>query len=404
MKILHTADWHIGKRLHKHDLSQDFTLFIEWLIDFIQKEQIRVILISGDIFDLANPSSEARRAYYSALTNLNQLKCKVILTGGNHDSPAVLNGPKELLESMDIHVIGKLPSNLEDCIIPINDNNGEVVSVIAALPFLRDPDVRNASDDFSFDNRVRSIREGIANIFSSAAELCQEKYPNVPAIAMGHLYAAGVSTSESERDIQIGNLASFEATNFGDYFSYVALGHIHKPQQLKASIPIFFSGSPIPLSFSEREDQKRLLVIETDSFDVRSIDIPTFRQLKKLSGSLDELKIKLDTFEAKGQLDTLLELELIEEHFDPAKIVELDRIVQEFHKEGAVIVKHRASFEKKTQGASELYDASVELEDLKPKEVFEKLLLQSELDDSASTLIREAFNEILEELQSGEQQ
>ena len=122
MKILHTADWHIGKRLHKHDLSKDFDLFIDWLVDLVVKEKIDVVLVSGDIFDLANPSSEARRAYFQTLLKLNQLKCKIILTGGNHDSPAVLNGPKELLEAMNIHVVGSLPSNINDCLIPVYNN------------------------------------------------------------------------------------------------------------------------------------------------------------------------------------------------------------------------------------------------------------------------------------------
>ncbi|PAM94495.1 exonuclease sbcCD subunit D, partial [Flavobacterium sp. IR1] len=97
MKILHTADWHIGKKLHKHDLSQDFELFIHWLTATIEKEKVDVLLVSGDVFDLANPSSEARKQYYRSLMELRRLDCKIILTGGNHDSPAMLDAPREIL-------------------------------------------------------------------------------------------------------------------------------------------------------------------------------------------------------------------------------------------------------------------------------------------------------------------
>ena len=106
MKILHTADWHIGKKLHKHDLASDFELFISWLCEKIEKQKVELLLVSGDVFDLANPSSEARRQYYRALLQLKKLDCRLILTGGNHDSPAMLDAPGDILREMDVHVIG----------------------------------------------------------------------------------------------------------------------------------------------------------------------------------------------------------------------------------------------------------------------------------------------------------
>ncbi|MFZ6050924.1 exonuclease SbcCD subunit D C-terminal domain-containing protein [Halocola ammonii] len=399
MKILHTADWHIGKKLHKHDLSEDFELFVDWLVELVKKEQIEAILVSGDIFDLANPSSESRRAYFQALLKLNALKCKLILTGGNHDSPAVLNAPRELLQAMDIHVIGSLPERLEDCLIPLKNAEGKTQVVIAALPYLRDPDLRNATEEVSYESRVEAIRVGIAKVFENTAECCKEHFPNVPAIAMGHLFAAGVSTSESERDIQVGNEASFEADKFGDYFKYIGLGHIHRPQKVNALVPTFYSGSPLPLSFSESEDKKRLLILDTENFETESVKIPVFRQLKRISGTLEELKEKLGVIQPTGKLDTLLELELKEDQYDPGKIFDLDRLVQEFETEGAEIVKHRASFKNQIHGASELYDSSKQLEDLKPREVFEKRLDREDFDEETRKLVSEAFDEILEELE-----
>lgn len=402
MKILHTADWHIGKRLHKYDLSADFILFIDWLVALVKKENIELLLVSGDIFDLANPSSEARRIYFETLLKFQRLNCKLILTGGNHDSPAVLNGPKDLLQAMDIHVVGNLPEEIEDCLIPIRDQNGKAEILVAALPYLRDPDLRNASEEYSYENRVEAIRQGIANVFENAAQACAEKYPDVPAIAMGHLFAAGVSTSESERDIQVGNEASFNASHFGDYFHYIALGHIHRPQSVKASCPTYYSGSPIPLSFSERKDQKRVLILDTQNFEVESIDVPIFRELKTIKGTLEQIRAKLDVLQIKGNLDTLLEVALVEEEYNPASILELDHLVRDFDVEGAEIVKHRADFKSRVYGSAELYDSTQELEDLKPAEVFEKRLEKESFDQETENLVREAFLEVLEEVQSTE--
>ncbi len=400
MKILHTADWHIGKKLHKHELSQDFSLFIDWLCKLVPERRIDCLLVSGDIFDLANPSSEARSAYYQALVRLSRLHCKIILTGGNHDSPAVLNAPKELLRNLDIHVVGNLPEKADDYLIPL-EKDGQLEAVIAALPYLRNPDLRQADEQVDYASRIEAVRAGIARIFEDTATASKRLYPDVTAIAMGHLYAAGASTSESERDIQIGNEASFEAQQFGDYFSYIALGHIHKPQKVNALVPTFYSGSPLPLSFSERSDQKRVLLLDTSSgFKPESIAVPEFRKLKKLKGNLSHLKKDLQHLPAGEPLETLVELELEEENYDPALLTELDRFVNDFDKEGVRVVKHRATFKNRTEGASELFKKGQQLEDLKPLEVFEKRLEKENYDSETQQLLRDAFHQILEESQT----
>ena len=117
MKILHTSDWHIGKQLHKYDLSEDLDLFFAWLIAYIKTENIDVLLVSGDIFDQANHSQAAYKQYYDLLKNLISLDCKIILTGGNHDSPTVLNAPAELLKAFDISVTGGATEELTDMFV-----------------------------------------------------------------------------------------------------------------------------------------------------------------------------------------------------------------------------------------------------------------------------------------------
>jgi exonuclease SbcD len=403
MKILHTADWHIGKKLHKTELAEDFDLFINWLCKTIEAEEIDVLLVSGDIFDLANPSSEARRQYYRALVKMNRFDCKIILTGGNHDSPAMLEAPKDILKALDIDIIGGMPQNPEELIIPIKNSEENTELVIAAVPFLRDADLRKSAEPETYEDRVEALKMGIQNTFFEAAQICERKYPAVPALAMGHLFTAGIETSESERDIQIGNLAAFEASRFGSYFKYIALGHIHKPQRVAAAVPAFYSGSPLPLSFSERRDEKRILVIDTEeSWEPRSIAVPSFRSLLKISGSLEELSLKLEQLEEKKDLESFIEVELQEEQYDALKIYALDELVSGFQKEGYRIVKHRAAFKNQLKGAGQAFSAQRQLQDLQPKDVFLELIAKHEYDDGTKQDILSAFDEILEDLHRDE--
>ena len=403
MKILHTADWHIGKKLHKHDLYPDFDLFINWLCNCIKENKIELLLISGDVFDLANPSSEARKQYYRSLLKLRNLDCKIILTGGNHDSPAMLDAPGEILKELEMHVVGSLREKMEECIIPVPGKTGEIELVVAAIPYLRDADLRTATDGDTYEDRLEAIRMGIQNTFLNAAEVCKTRFPNIPALAMGHLYAAGVETSESERDIQIGNQAAFQASQFGDFYSYIALGHIHKPQKVNGLVPTYYSGSPIPLSFSERQDKKRVLIIDTEkSWIPESIPIPIFRRLLKITGTLLELNQKLEILENNGVLDNLIELEMIELQFDANKIYELDKLNENFDKTGFEIVKSKATFLNKTKGSAELYADSPHLEDLKPREVFLELIAKQGYDEDMKNEILSAFDELLEEVHSVE--
>ncbi|MFY0675314.1 MAG: exonuclease SbcCD subunit D C-terminal domain-containing protein [Bacteroidia bacterium] len=398
MKILHTADWHLGKKLHKQDLAQDHQLYINWLEKYIRENEIDVLLISGDVFDLANPSSEARALYYDALVRINKLNCTTIITGGNHDSPSVLNAPKDVLKALNIHVIGGLPNQLEKVLIPLpNANEPEII--IAAIPFLRDADLRQMNEGESFEDRIEATRKGIEYTYFQAAELAKAKYPSLPCLALGHLYAAGVSTSESEREIQIGNQAKLDAEAFGEYYKYLALGHIHKPQQVSAAMPTYYSGSPIPLSFSERKDEKRMLLIDTKKgFEPENVPLPNLRLLKRISGTLNEVRTSLNEFNHTGVLPTLLELDVVEDDYNPETIYALDRLVFEYENEKAQIVKHRIIFKNQLIGTAALFNQNQQLEDLKPTEVFEKRLDAENLDKETSAMLKQAFNQLMEEL------
>lgn len=399
MKILHTADWHIGKKLHKYDLLEDFYLFVDWLVEFIEAEKIEVILISGDVFDLANPSNEAKKAYYQSLVQLQKTGVKIIITGGNHDSPSFLNAPDKLLQELGISVVGGVPKNTSDLLIPVYNTKNEIELVVAAVPYLRNNTIQEEEIAKTFDERVTNLRNGIQKYYEEVAILAKKDFPDIPCIAMGHLFAKGVSTSESERDIQLGNLASVEASQFGTYFVYVALGHIHQPQQVKGNIPIYYSGSPLSLSFSEKKDKKRVLVIDTKkSFTPESIEVPVFRKLISISGNLQELKLTLESLESNEQLTNLIEVEVIETTYNPELSFQVSELIDAFNNQGFEIVKHRIRFTEQAKKMGDLTSENTQLNELKIQEVFQKKLNEINITEEKKELLQLALTELYEEL------
>lgn len=399
MKILHTADWHIGKKLYKYDLYADFELFTDWLVALIQQENIEVLLVSGDVFDLANPSNEARKQFYASLIKIQKLGCKIILTAGNHDSPAVLNTSKIVLEELQINVVPALPENISELIFPLQQGK-KVQAVVAAIPFLRDAELRKASDGISYQERIEAIQQGIKNVYFQVKTYCQTHFPDVPIIAMGHLFATGeIAASDSEREIQLGNAARFDMNEIGADFQYIALGHIHKPQRLKTSVPAFYSGSPIALSFSERKDQKRVLLIDTEKgFEPQSIEVPMFRRLIRLRGNLQQLSEKLRNLPKNDTpLDALLEIQWVEPVYSAQAEDQFNEMIQHFSLPNYQIAKVKMEFQDRVQGLSQLLQEHQDLSQISPFQVFKELLLSQPLEEQTHSELLAAFSELWEE-------
>lgn len=406
MKILHTADWHIGKVLHKYSLEEEMLLYFDWLIALIKEETIDVLLVSGDIFDLANPGAKDREIYYKLLSRLIPLDIQIVITGGNHDGIGVINAPKELLTTLNISVIGGAKENLKDELIEIKDDQGATALVIAAVPFLRDRDLRSLQKDKQYESRAMAIKDGIAQHYAQLAKLCAENYKGIPSIAMGHLFAKGVSSSDSEREIHIGNAAAVESTIFPEHFDYIALGHIHRPQIISKNEFIRYSGSPISLSFSEKEDKKGVLVIELKEgkfIAPKFIHIPKQRELKKLSGDHHAVREKLKEYKHKLNLPSLIEIEFLEDEYSSLRLAENASLVSEYQDDpNLIILKSRTSFSSGTQDTSDLFVSGENIEDLSPMDVFAKRMNLEELDESKQAELRETFAELLEMVRAEE--
>lgn len=399
MKILHTADWHIGKQLKKIDFTPDLQFYFDWLVQHITKAQIDVLLMSGDLFDMANPSQAAMGQYYSFLRAMirHNPQCKIIITGGNHDAPQVLDAPAEILSLLDISVVGGAPENMADLFVEIERNNERLV--VAAVPFLRDRDVRKAAPGETYRQKVTQVQEGIANYYQQINAHYATHYAGWPFIVMGHLYAQGAEVCDSERDIQIGNQAGVGANIFGDAPDYVALGHIHKPQIVGAH-HIRYSGSPIPFSFSERQDSKEVVEIEYigDLVSISPVPVPSFRKLLQFSGTLNQVVEAVQAHHNESVLEDLAALEVVEDEESRESVQNLLALVDAAPQFGLQVVKHKIMFKNQVTGTAALLAHNDEVGNYAPLELFEKRL---DLDASLTNRneLKAAFAEILQEIQ-----
>ncbi len=370
MKILHTSDWHLGQKFLNQNRHQESKVVLDFIFKTIVDESIEVLIIAGDIFDTMNPPNDARTLYYNFLTKLISTTCRhVIVIGGNHDSPTMLNAPKELLKTLNVHIIGCATEIIEDEIIELYDKNKNLEAVIAAVPFLRDSDIRKSIAGESFDDREKRTRKGIKNHYHHLAA-AMEHYTDfgVPIIATGHLFASK-ATDNKESKIYVGSLDNIGIEDFPELFDYVALGHIHKAQRVYYENRIRYSGSIIPLGFKEIEDVKSVYLLDFDgrNFEKTTIELPISRRLISVRGTYDEVVSTLDNLENDTKnLTSWIEVVVRTDKMIPNLIDDLKAIVKNKNLE---ILNFR--LETLTVRA----EKAVEMEDLKTMtelEVFEK--------------------------------
>lgn len=372
MKILHTSDWHLGQKLLFNDREVEHQLALEWLTQTIIEQEVDALIVAGDIFDINNPPNYARRQYYRFLTSLLKTSCRhVVITGGNHDSPTMLDAPKELLQALNMHVVGAVSDQLEDEIIELKTEAGQLEAVVAAVPFLRDRDLKYSYVGETGLDRIEALRAGIRNHYKQLGDLVKPyKKKKVPVIAMGHLYAFGATAAEKQNNIYIGDVENIKAKEFPEVFDYVALGHLHRPQSVEME-HIRYSGSLIPLSFSEVKDDKSVYILDFNGSQLAHIEtvlVPTFRRLKSIQGDLKKVEAALKRFAEKDNRMLTPWLEIIVETEEV--IPQLDLYLKELTREDDLeILKIRLQ---RLNQRKELEEEVADLHTLEVMDVFRK--------------------------------
>lgn len=302
MKILHTSDWHIGRALYGRKRYQEFKRFFDWLIACIETEKIEALLVAGDVFDNATPSNLAQELYYRFLCRVAAAGCRhVVVTAGNHDSPSLLNAPREVLRHLNVHVIGCMAETAAEEVVLLRDVDGKPQLIICAVPYLRDRDIRRAEAGETFEDKGRKLLEGIREHYRLVADeaLVQSASlgGNVPIVAMGHLFASGGHTvdGESERELYVGTLGQVRADAFPDCFTYLALGHLHAAQRVMQSEVHRYSGAPLAMSFGEAGQSKVVLLVTVDpkSVTVEEKTVPCFQRLATVRGDWEHIRQRL---------------------------------------------------------------------------------------------------------------
>ncbi|MCW3093379.1 MAG: Nuclease SbcCD subunit [Ferruginibacter sp.] len=399
LKVLHTADWHLGKRLEQCERTDEHQHFLDWLIETISVECIDVLIVAGDIFDTGAPSNAAFKQYYDFLWKVKSTCCReVIIIGGNHDSVTTLNAPKDLLKVFNVHVVGGVPDDFKEQIITVKNKEGFPELIVCAVPFIRDKDVRlSIAGESSVELETR-LKKGIGDHYHLFKEsIADHKINGIPVIATGHLFAAGAVNSDSEKEIHVGNIAQVGGDQFPVEFDYVALGHLHRPQLVNKMEHVRYSGSPIPLSFSESDDHKLVLVLQFEAGklnQIQSIDIPPCRKLIRVKGNLETVKAAIEIIQdqllsfpswVEVQLETDILVHDLEEQLNKL-IVGKPFIERFFLKQQSK--KHSLQLDEQT-------DEMINLTDLDPKSVFQKKC-ESAYPGTDFSDVLQTFNEALE--------
>lgn len=320
MKFMHTSDWHLGRSLYGERRDEEYRIFLDWILETVNREQADLLIVAGDIFDTGNPPNSAVSAYYNFLYRLASQSCcrHAVIIAGNHDSPSFLEAPAELLGAMNIHVIGTPPPDPADCVLQLQDADGQLEALVCAVPYLRERDLRRAEFGESIDEKRQKSSDGLVEYYRSAvdAALALRGDTELPLIATGHLFTAGGRTTGDDgvRDSKVGNLGHIRPERFPQEIDYLALGHLHVPQLLSNDDPTRrYSGSPLPIGFGEAAQQKTVVSVEYDiekKMVCKTVDVPVFQPLEQCMGTESELLDRLGEMVAAGRecwLDISLE-------------------------------------------------------------------------------------------------
>lgn len=329
MRFIHTADWHLGNQIHNINRTEEYIHFFDWLKKTIVEKGVETLIISGDIFDVVNPSVEARKLYYSFLAGLSETCCSnIVVIGGNHDSGNMLDSSKDILEKLNIFVVGTAANlTFEQMVFELKNKENETIGICLAVPFMREVELKSFLENQELTDIAENLCDkGYKEVYDRAFEIAEKLRGgrDIPIIATGHLHTAGLSGLRSEENEKsqfddgvknldvIGNLGKVHSNIFPQKIDYVALGHIHYTTMVSKNPKIRYSGSPFLMGFDECRIRKCVLLVDATSkeLDVQKIEIenPLFLY-NRIEGSIEEIKNALENLKKENiQKQTFLEL------------------------------------------------------------------------------------------------
>ena len=282
IRILHTADWHLGQTFFGYDRMEEHEVFLNWLAEEIRQKEIDALIIAVDVFDVSNPSAASQSMYYQFIYRVTAENpyLQIVIVAGNHDSAARLEAPLPLLQAMRTEVRGvvrKLEGgeiDYDHLTVELKNRKGEVELLCMAVPFLRQGDYP------AVQTEGNPYAEGVCELYAQLLQrLWKRRTENQAILAIGHLQATGSEIAEkdySERTV-IGGLECVSPEAFSEQIAYTALGHIHKAQRVSGRENVRYAGSPIPMSFAEKHYHHGVVMVTFDggcAVDIERLECP----------------------------------------------------------------------------------------------------------------------------------
>jgi exonuclease SbcD len=296
LRILHTADWHLGAGTYGFSRDEDHRRFLEWLAETLVARNIDALVVAGDVFDQAHPPADAQKLYFDFLQRIARTAVRhVVIVGGNHDSPSRLDAPRELLKYFDVHVVGGLtadPSEWSRCVHPLKNERGEVEASVLAVPFMHEYRLGVRTALASPGAVASQFRERFGGLY---ARLCDEaiaRHDGAPLVATGHLAVNGTDRDDAPKAVhQAAGIGGVAPEVFDERLAYVALGHIHRSHRV-GDRPIYYAGSPVAMVARETRSPRVVLEVEIDGkrpARVTPVEVPAPRGLIVLDGPVDDV-------------------------------------------------------------------------------------------------------------------
>jgi len=413
LRIFHTADWHLGHHLHGVSRQLEHQQFLDWLLAELHNKQADALIVAGDIFDSANPSSAAQSQLYDFLVKakIRLPNLNIVLVGGNHDSASRLDAPSPILNALGVTVVGGLSRDehgnidWERLLVPLTNAAGEIKAWCGAMPFLRNADLPSSGEQDN-DPLISGIKTLYAELF---AQLQQKASDDQSLILTGHCYMVNGAVSElSERKILGGNQHALPVELFPNDIAYVALGHLHLAQKVGANEHIRYSGSPIPLSFDETNYLHQVVQVDVRAGQpvaTVAVKIPRSVQLLRIPNGKDfavlpEVIRQLESMNLEDlpiEQRPLLELRIRLEKPEPGLRQQIEEVIAKLP---ARLLKISMAY---SGSEKSLADLKIEerLEELHPLDVFQRCY-QNKYDQEAPKALNALFNELVESLQGSE--
>ena len=404
IRILHTADWHLGQTFFGYDRAGEHEVFLNWLAREIREREIDALIIAGDVFDVSNPSAASQSLYYHFIYRVTAENptLQIVIVAGNHDSAARLEAPLPLLQAMRTEVRGVVRKSddgeidYDHLTVELKNRDGEVELLCMAVPFLRQGDYPTVPTEGN------PYAEGVRELYTQLLQrLWKRRKENQSILAIGHLQAIGSEIAEkdySERTV-IGGLECVSPDAFSEQIAYTALGHIHKAQRVSGRENVRYAGSPIPMSFAEKHYHHGVVEVTFDggcAVDIMRVECPRLiplmsvpngepaspeivleilKELPVTEGAAPYLEVKVLLDEPEPMLRQEVEEALADKNY------RLARIVSTYRNETGNAEKENENWKRGLQEMSPLQIA---------QSAFEKIY-QVEMPEELTDLFQEAY-------------